>query len=136
MSIGNWTPPSDEKAQAQIDTNSLRRFIELSEQDQLKNLAEFITETEMRDQASMMTLEQSSWNDVAGQFSTEELVHLVRFFTVAEEQLTGWEAGASSPVIWLTKIIKGRGESLDKALLHWIKSHSSNRYLPYGPVLL
>ncbi|MGB5325866.1 MAG: hypothetical protein WBN40_10640, partial [Pseudomonadales bacterium] len=59
---------------------------------------------------------------------------LMRFFTCAEMQLPGWQAGDKSPVIAINKILKRRGHKLDKAMLGWIRQHSDNRFLPNGPL--
>jgi hypothetical protein len=78
-----------------------------------------------------MKQDKESWFEVADSFSDDELVHLMRFFTKAE-QLPGWEAGDTSPVIWLGKMLKKRGTGIDRELALWIKANSNNQYLPHG----
>ncbi len=63
---------------------------------------------------------------------SEQLLHLVRFFTLAEMQLSGWEAGAESPVIWIVKTLRRRKSPPSKDLLLWIKANSDNRFIPNG----
>ena len=80
-----------------------------------------------------MHLDASHWDQVAASHSDDDLLHLIRFFTLAEN-LPGWEAGETSPVIPLAKTLRQRGMKLDKELLRWIRSVNNNRYLPYGPL--
>ena len=78
-----------------------------------------------------MQQSKASWHTVARALSNDELIALIRFFTVAES-LPGWQAGNQSPVIWLNQVLKQRGVKLDRTLLQWIKAHSDNRFLPHG----
>jgi hypothetical protein len=80
-----------------------------------------------------MHLDASHWNQVAESHSDDDLLQLVRFFTVAEN-LPGWEAGETSPVIPLARTLRQRGVKLDRDLLVWIRATNNNRYLPYGPL--
>ncbi len=131
MTIGAWDPNAHSPSFA-IDPQCLRRFIALSETDQLDNLDQQLSSEEKVQQAPLMRQPRQAWNEVSEQFSDEELRHLVRFFTLAEMQLSGWEAGAESPVVWLVKALRLRQAPPDKDLLLWIKQHSDNRFLPNG----
>ena len=66
--------------------------------------------------------------------SDTDIRRLIVFFTLAERQLSGWEAGRLSPVIDLVRILKQRG-SFQPELRKWIKANTDNRYLPNGAVL-
>lgn len=55
----------------------------------------------------------------------------LRVLTLAEMQLPGCEAGARSPVIALAGILRERGD-YPPSLTPWIRSVSTNRFLPYG----
>ena len=55
----------------------------------------------------------------------------LRVLTLAEMQLPGCEAGARSPVIALAGILRARGD-YPPSLTPWIRSVSTNRFLPYG----
>jgi hypothetical protein len=59
---------------------------------------------------------------------------LIRFFTLAERDWSGWEAGKSSPVIPLVALLK-RKQQFEPDFRRWIKQHTDNRYLPNGAVL-
>ena len=75
----------------------------------------------------------SDWSAVAESLEDQDLVKLIRLFTLGE-RLPGWEAGAASPVIGLARELKRRGSYPDD-LTAWIKSQSDNRFLPYGSLM-
>lgn len=132
MSLGSWDPDADQAAQnLQIESSTLDRFIGLSEAQQLEKLEEHLTGTDSQKLSGLMQLDSAAWLSAAQPLSDQDVLHLVRFFTVAEN-LPGWESGANSPVIPLAKTLRKRGVKLDKDLLRWIRSVSDNRYLPYG----
>ena len=72
--------------------------------------------------------------NLQGQLKDDDLISLVRLFTLLERDLSGWDAGSKSPVIPLVKLLKARG-SFDPALRKWIKANTSNRYLPHGSAI-
>ena len=80
-----------------------------------------------------MQTEHSAWLAATQSMTEDDLLHLIRFFAVAEN-LPGWEAGAKSPVIPLAKSLRKRGARLDKPLLQWLREVNDNRFLPYGPL--
>jgi hypothetical protein len=83
--------------------------------------------------SGLMKVDHSAWQKAASTLSDDDLLHLIRFFAVAEN-LPGWEAQEKSPVIPLAKSLRKRGVKLDKALLQWLREVNSNRFLPYGPL--
>jgi len=56
------------------------------------------------------------------------------FSLAVAENLPGWEAGQQSPVIPLAKVLRTRGQRLDRDLLQWLREVNDNRFLPYGPL--
>ena len=97
------------------------------------NLAGILGEEGVKRDAGLMTQPEENWS-VAESLPDGDIVALVRFFTLAEMQLTGWEAGKRSPVIPLVKILKARSAFTPK-LRKWIKTSTNNRYLPNGAAL-
>lgn len=55
----------------------------------------------------------------------------LRVLTLAEMRLPGCEAGARSPVIPIARVLRERGD-YPSSLTPWIRSVSTNRFLPYG----
>lgn len=140
MSIGTWEPqPSSNKANQAVDSELLATFVTLGS-GELKQLQGTLTDEQLKRGQQLMQLPKDTWKDIwsdaaLAAFSTAQLWALIRFFTVAEEQLTGWEAGEKSPVIAINKYLKSQGYKLSAEELQWIRQHSRNRYLPNGPIL-
>lgn len=135
MSVKAWQPSAATPATQSpfsIDQKILKQFIDLSKSEHLGDLSSAVPEDLQSSQSALMTLGKESWILSAADFSNEELIHLIRFFTLAEQQLEGWQAGAESPVIWLVKVLRQRRAAPDKELLLWIKANSDNRFLPNG----
>jgi hypothetical protein len=134
MSLGSWDPDADSAAHhLQIEPTTLSRFIGYSREEQLSQLEQLISGDENQVLAGLMQIDHSAWLAAIESLPEEDLLHLIRFFAVAEN-LPGWEAGPKSPVIPLAKTLRKRGVRLDKALLHWLREVNDNRFLPYGPL--
>ena len=131
MSIDTWEP-SNPDPEFSIDRAVLREFIQLSRNDQLMQLPNRLSPEVCDQQRPLMRLPRETWTKAAADFNNEELLHLVRFFTVAEQMLDGWEAAEKSPVIWLVRELRRRKAPPDRDLLLWIKANSDNRFLPNG----
>lgn len=133
MSVGAWTPDS-QASDVQIEADFLKRAIALAEggEEQLTSLSAHISEAEVQNMAPIMRAEKDDWVKAASHYSSDELLALIRFFTLAEMQLPGWEAGDKSPVIWLNKIRRQQGEKLDRDTLLWMRENSDNRFIPNG----
>jgi hypothetical protein len=89
---------------------------------------------EMQRYAALMRLPAANWTPFVALASAAQLVALVKFFTLAEMRLPGWEALARSPVIPFVAELKRRG-SYPGELTAWIKANTTNRFLPYGSLL-
>lgn len=128
MSIGSWEPTQTGTG---IDVQALKAAIEQID----------ISNFPLQPPAAVLPLQplaKSSMNDWRENFATRsdaELKQLCYFFVLAEAHWPDWYGGAQNPVIWICKELKIRGKFPDKALTRWIKSHSKNRFLPYGAVL-
>lgn len=134
MSIGSWDPAADAAAHSiHIEESTLRRFIGFAASDQLDQLETLMPAEERQTLSGLMALDPAQWLAAAEPLADDDILQLVRFFTVAES-LPGWEAAEKSPVIPLAKTLRKRGNRLDKDLLKWIRSVSDNRFLPYGPL--
>jgi len=134
MSLGSWDPkiaPAD--SALLLQSALLRRLIEFDRKDQLAQLEQLLSAEDKQRFAPLMKIDHDTWRVAAEPLPEVDLLHLIRFFAVAEN-LPGWEAGADSPVIPLAKILRQRGARLDTPLLQWLREVNNNRYLPYGPL--
>lgn len=135
MTIGNWDPAAEQaSSNFQLDHKLLTLFLSLSDEQQLEQLPKLLDAKQQQLYAAVMRTEKNHWFTLADSFNDQDIEKLIRFFTVAEK-LPGWEAGETSPVIWLGKILKKRGVGINRELVLWIKAHSDNQYLPHGPLL-
>lgn len=131
MSVGAWEPEKSNPQKVEIDREQLRRFIAsvTSGELQEENLSD-----QDRTASQLVRLPAQHWLDESEHWQAEEIWQLIRFFTLAEATLPGWDAGAESAVIPLAKSLRRRQQPLSKEQLLWIRQHSDNRYLPYGPL--
>lgn len=127
--IGVWEP----RRPAKLDEARLRHYITLFANADPADLGAAMSEDDIKADAGLMQLTESEW-EKADSLDDADIESLVRFFTLAEMQLPGWEGGKQSPVIYLVRIMKSRG-SFTPELRKWIKANTDNRYLPYGSVL-
>jgi len=136
MSVGSWTPESSDASDSyQPSEHTLKLFIELSRQNELENLQTRLSKEQIEKECQAMKLTMSDWQSLTHSLDDDELYQLIRFFTRSEMLLPGWEAGAESPVVWLAKILRQRKSPLKKEQLQWIKSHSTNRFIPNGALI-
>lgn len=134
--IDSWDPNQEkENASKQIDQQALLQFIGISESGLLGALDQQLTPEDVESNRYLMKRHKDEWASISENFSNDQLVHLIRFFTLAEVQLVGWEAGSLSPVIWLCRALKKRGAFPDHELIQWIKDNTDNKFLPYGNIL-
>jgi hypothetical protein len=134
MSLGSWDPKAESSDTALLlRPDLLQRFIDYDRENQLLQLDQLFSDEEKQRLAGLMKIDHNTWQATAESLPEADLIHLIRFFAMAEN-LPGWEAGTQSPVIPLAKILRQRGTRLDKTLLQWLREVNDNRYLPYGPL--
>lgn len=130
MSVGSWQPETPEIKTLNPDFLSglLTCDLEKSLEQQLE--ASWLEDT------WVISENQAFWNAHVSNLENEQLVHLMKVFTLLETQLDNWAAGDKSAVIYIGKILKSRQAFPDIETVRWIKANSSNRFLPHGPILL
>ena len=74
------------------------------------------------------------WAELTQSLNDEQIIGLVRLFTLAESAFPAWEAGARSPVVALVALLKSR-DAYPGDLTRWIKTNTSNRFLPHGSLM-
>lgn len=135
--VDTWDPNQNNNTDNTdtINRDVLLRLAKTSANGQLDQLNQALASDEISNHRHLMTHHKEDWFKVSEELELHTLVHLVRFFTLAEVQLTGWEAGSKSPVIWLCRELKKRGAFPDPELIQWIKENTDNKFLPYGNLL-
>lgn len=132
MSVGAWEPEkSPQQGGGEISREQLLRFIDAAQSP--SPLEESLQQSDL-ETSQLIRLPPQRWLQESEHWDNEQLWQLIRFFTFAEMRLPGWDTGADSPVIPLAKALRRRKAPLTREQLMWIKQHSDNRYLPYGPL--
>jgi hypothetical protein len=124
--IGTWQPDRGEIA---LDSAAVARLTTAAAALDAPRLG--LTADEVARYAVLVRRPREAWRALAETLADEDLIALIRVFTVAEEQLPNWEAGAQSPVIPLAAVLRARG-AYPKELTRWIRGVSRNRFLPWG----
>ena len=134
MSVGTWEPP-EKKKRSHIKLSLIRRFLSFAEKLDLEHKITFedIRCARLEKESWVMSKEKDHWPELVS-MELEELDLLARLFTILERDFSGWEGGKFCPVIYIVKELRKRGESISE-LKRWIKTHSTNRYLPYGSAI-
>ena len=134
MSVGTWEPPGQKKHN-DIELSLIKRFLSFAESvdfDHKLADADFRS-AGLEKESWVMSTDKECWTELVS-LELEELNSLARLFTILERDLSGWEGGKFCPVIYIVKELRKRGESISE-LKRWIKTHSTNRYLPYGSAI-
>lgn len=128
MSVESFDPSA---AGAVLDGATVARLLEAAAVEP----PEFgLSALERASLASLATAPASDWTLASAELADAEVESLVRFYTLAEETISGWQAGDKSPVIALVKVLKSRGV-YQREMTRWIKANSSNRFLPHGSLM-
>ena len=131
MTISSWDPNEKKfTANDEVNTELLACFIAATKK--LPCELKAILPNEQLQQSQIIMASTSAWHIALNEFSNEELVLLIQFFTVVEAQLPSWAAGAKSPAILINRELRRRGEKLNKEILLWIKDNTDNRFIPNG----
>lgn len=126
--VGTWDP-GDRVTLSERHLECVRRA-----SMRLEDASFGLEEAELQLLAPLVSLDADQWEGAARKEDAGGLVGWIRFFTLAEARLPGFEAGAKSPVIPLARVLRERGE-YPADLTAWIRAHSDNRFLPHGSLL-
>lgn len=132
MSLGVWEPGKKSSVEG-ISASMLAQFVAAFAAADPGNLAASMSPDEVSEGARVMRQDEAFWQ-AADDLADDALISLAQFFTLAEMQLPGWEAGKQSPVIYLVSRLKAR-DAFTPELRRWIKANTDNRYLPHGAAL-
>lgn len=136
MSLGSWNPEDGTETLAyQVDAGVLARCAAFAAAGHWTTLPAWEKDNLPANACQMMKLDAAQWHKVLEPLDETTLLDLVRFFTVAEQQLPHWHGGDKSPVIWIARHLKKQGKPLTRDMVLWIKGNSDNRFLPNGPIL-
>lgn len=136
--IGSWQPNSTQ--QVTINPDELTELLAIlapnSNDFSNVDLQSNIPEALLNEAAGWISQSYDSWQNAVNTLDHNQIWLLAKFYALAEEQLDAFSAQENNPAIGLFKILKKRGATLTKADTQALKSLSSNRYIPFGKVLL
>lgn len=137
---GTWEPGqmsqtvAEDKNNYTIDDAFLQKIINFMSTLHGNDVHSFLSNEEQAYHCNIMKQPKDLWVAISESLPEEDIVMLIRFFTLAEMQYPQWRANEFSPVIGLAKGLRKKGKKMDKALLTWIKTESDNKFLPNGPL--
>ncbi len=129
MSTGSWIPEG-EKSSLNLPGQALLASWASHDEDTIGQL----DEVSQRALKSTINAGVDNWQPHLENCDSDTLLGLLRFFTLLEMAHPHLRADKHNPAIACAKLLRKRGNSLDKELLQWIRSVSDNRFLPYGPL--
>lgn len=132
MSVEEWSPATP--AVINIELERLEHLASLDKRGEVTQLAQVLNEKDRDWLAFVMKADRKAWEKAAAPLTDSQLVSLIKALAIAEMALPGCLVGEKSPVIHLNRLLKTRGSPLDRENLQWLKQHSTNRYLPNGPI--
>jgi hypothetical protein len=115
-----------------LDTELVDQAVRLALALSETNLELSLTQEEVAAMAPLIV--HPAWSEQAENMPADQLVALIRLFTLGEGQFSSWLAGGKSAVIKLVRALKARKE-MPLELTAWIKAHSENRFLPHGDLM-
>ena len=122
--VGAWEPPArlgDEHA----------RTLDAAETDGDRLVVDEDAASRLRE---VVNAGAKDWRAFFGDRSSDCLIAWLRVLTLADASVAGCDVGAKSPVIVMARMLRERGD-YPSELTAWIKTVSSNRFLPYGSLM-
>ena len=78
-------------------------------------------------------VDASIWQNAVENLNDEQLIEVIKLLTSLETS-KNWDLAEKSPVIAVFKAYKKKS-GVNRELVKWVKTHSDNQYLPFGPLL-
>ena len=129
MSVGTWNPSEQVTG---LSKPVLDELLAVADQPSVEDFG--LSQADVERLAGVAHANLVDWRAATQKLGDNELVALIRFYTLAEGRFPSWQAGADSPVIVLAKALRERG-TWPAGLTAWIKQHTDNKFLPYGSLL-
>ena len=129
MSVGTWNPAE------QITELSAEVLDELLSAAVRSGAEDFgLSPADIERLAGCAHANRVNWQAAPEALGDDQMIALIRFYTLAEGRFPAWKAGSNSPVIVLAKALRARG-TWPTDLTAWIRANTDNRFLPYGSLM-
>lgn len=93
-----------------------------------------LTQEDLETMRVALMAKAGDWKQFAEPADDNTIINWIKVLVLCEEQYSGFDCGAKSPVIPLVGVLRQRG-TYSREITSWIKENSSNRFLPYGSLL-
>jgi hypothetical protein len=115
-----------------LTEDCLNELIKIGGTESFQRLNEFTKKFSEHQAGQLMRQSYQFWYSISESLDNEQIVALIKTFTIAEKVIHGWKAGSVSPVVWLFRKLRERTNSDHKELSDWIINNADNIYLPTG----
>lgn len=140
--VNHWQPASAQKDHQEVllDKNLLLKLARHSEQLTIHSGSatadggSTLSEQEEQLARQYIQIAEQEWLHFLSEMPCESLIPLARFYTLAEGTLSGFQAGASNPAIWIFRYLKAHDLLPEKSVISALKAATDNRFIPYGSV--
>ena len=131
VSTESWQPV---QALSSMDENSISKLNTLAQQF-TQNQYDFATlnSDDVSWLSTIMQAKHEAWLEAAAKLDVDELMPAIQLLTVVEQEKSLGLA-ERSPVIALFKQYK-KMAGINRELVQWVKEHTENKYLPFGPIM-
>ena len=129
MSLGTWNPAEQI---TELNETVLDELLAAAACSGDRNFG--LSATDVERLAAVAHGNRVDWEPAIQRLGSDDLIALVRLFTLAEGVFPSWKADANSPVIAMAKTLRHRN-AWPADMTGWIKRHSENKFLPYGSLL-
>lgn len=94
-----------------------------------------LTAEDLQQGASWIQQSEDIWLEAIATLSDDTLINLAFFYTQAEMDLSGFQAKAKNPAIWIFRYLRQAKRLPEKNVIRDLKALTDNRFIPYGSVL-
>ena len=129
MSVGTWNPS---ERITELSTPVLDELLAAATRSIDEDFG--LSQTAVERLAGSANTNRADWRAALQNLDGDQIIALMRFYTLAEGRFPAWQAGSNSPVIPLARALRARG-AWPPELTAWIKRHTDNKFLPYGSLL-
>lgn len=131
--IEQWQPVPQTR-DTQPEVSLLVRFADVAEAFANTGNCD-IAEADLNRASGWLKIQEAVWYESLVDLDEHQLYQLAVFFTLAEQKLSGFQAGARNPAIWACRLLKQLGKTPAKEQVRYLKSLTDNRYIPWGKVI-
>ncbi len=131
--VDTWQPNTDIDSISATELDNYAQLITSPEsaKDDIKRLSQ----ADIDLIASYINAPEEAWLQGIESFPSDKILKLCILFTLGEMAFSSWAFGSKNPTIYFLRYLKKQKHPVEKDFVRWLKKHTDNRYIPYGPAL-